>query len=83
MDIQASLILCLDQPDDVLEKFVDVDGPFPGRAARAKQGVDERGKPVGFTDNDIRVFAQFRIAKLAFQKLGGTANAAEGILYFM
>ena len=45
-----------------------------------RKAVDQTGQPIGFGDDDRTEFDEFRICNLAFQELGGTPQAAQGVL---
>ena len=64
---QLFLILCLDNAHDVFEQFVNVGWLLVGRAARSEQRIDECGQPVGFADDDVRVFSSARVVELPLQ----------------
>ena len=80
MNVEAAGILGLDQPHDILDEFVDIDGLLVGRPAGAEQRVDQRREAIGFADHDVGVFAQLVLAELAFEQLRGATDAAERIL---
>ena len=57
-----------------------VDELLRGRTPGSEHGVEQVGEPIGFADDDARVFAQRRIEQLALEQLRGAAQAAQRVL---
>ena len=55
-------------------------GSLRGGMTGAEQRIDQRGEPIGFADDDRRVFAQRAILELPLEQLRGAAQPAERIL---
>ena len=79
LDQHAGARFAAQQPVHVLAELVHVDQRLLRRARRAEHGVDQRGEPVGFADDDAGVFAQV-LVQLALEQLRRAAQAAERIL---
>ena len=57
-----------------------IDGLLVRRSAGPEQRIDQRGKSIRLADDDVGIFLQFGIAKLALEQLSRTTNAAQGVL---
>ena len=54
-----------------------------GGLVRPEHAIHQGPEPVRLLNNDLGVFAQLRGRHRAIEKLGGAANAAEGVLDLM
>src|SRR5919198_1979606 len=60
-----------------LEHFMDAHRLDARGPMRREHAVHEALQAICLLDDDLRVFAQFRLIQLALQKLGGAAQAAK------
>src|SRR5262245_17924563 len=86
---QARVVIAIDdhfrarfrtqQVEHVLAELVHVDRSLDRRPARTRHGIDERGEPIGFRDDDAGVLVQRLALQLLLQQLRRSAQSAERV----
>ena len=62
---------------------MDIHRPRLHRPVRRQKPLHQILQPIGFLDDDLRIFAQARVVQFVFEQLRRAADAAERILDFM
>jgi hypothetical protein len=76
-------MLRLGQLPRPFQKAMNVGGLGLGGLVRPEHAIHQGPEPVRLLDDDLGVFAELWRAEGAIEKLGGAANAAEGVLNLM